>query len=826
MLSPGRCTIEHSHLLALKAAGLALGLVGCGATGAPEIGSTSAAITGSPVVINEVESSGGIPGDWIELYNASPATVDLSGWELLDNDNTHPPYVVPTGTLIVSGGLLVVDEAQLGFGLGASDSVRLFDPGGTLVDSFVWTAHAATTYGRCADGSGSFVTTVSGKTKGAANDCPIKLNEVESSGGIPGDWVELFNAGPSPVDVSGYKFLDNDDTHVPYVIPAGTTLPAGAYMTLEEAQFGFGLGSADSARIFDAQGGLLESFSWTAHAAVTYGRCPNGTGAFASSSVSTKAAANSCGTTPPLSSWPGADLVHTVDGVSVFGGNLSDLVYQPAAGASANVLWGVRNGPSTLFRLVDNGSIWTPDANNGWSAGKTLRYPNGLGSPDAEGVTRAELSSAMYVATERDNDHGTVNRYSLLRFDTDQSGAELTATHEWNLTADLPAVGTNLGPEGLTWVPDRFLVINRFFDEASGHTYTPSTYPGHGTGLFFVNLESNGVIYAYALDHSGSGFVRVATINSGFSVGKTVYFDRETGYLWTECGAACGNQATILTIDVTGKFQVLRQFASPSSMPNIKNEGIAIAPESQCVAGKKPWFWTDDGETSGHAIRADSIPCGRFLPDPNDIDNDGVQNAADDCPVVANADQADADGDSSGDACDACPLDAANDIDGDGVCGNADNCPTIANADQADADGDGLGDACDACPLDAANDIDGDGVCSNADNCPTIANADQADVDGDGLGDVCDADDDNDGVLDTTDACPQTAPGSVVDASGCSIADLVPCAQPRSGGMWKNHGAYVSATAHAVHQFVASGLITAAEGHAIKCAAASSSCGK
>lgn len=126
------------------------------------------------VRINEVESNGGTPGDWVELFNAGATTVDLSGYVFRDNNNAAG-YVLPSGTTIAANGYLVLEEAQFGFGLGGGDAARLFAPDGTtLIDSYVWTAHASTTYGRCVNGSGAFTTTTA-PTKGAANARPGEI---------------------------------------------------------------------------------------------------------------------------------------------------------------------------------------------------------------------------------------------------------------------------------------------------------------------------------------------------------------------------------------------------------------------------------------------------------------------------------------------------------------------------------------------------------------------------------------------------------------------------------------------------------------------------
>lgn len=452
----------------------------------------------------------------------------------------------------------------------------------------------------------------------AASD--VKINEVESNGGTPGDWIELYNAGSTPVDISGFKVLDNDNTHIPATIPPGTSLAPGGFYIVEESALGFGLGGADSARLFAADGvTIIDSYSWTAHAASTYGRCPDGSGSF-SATTSTKAAANNCGPAPTTTTipspmglaWPGGSGVAVADPANALGGNVSGLTYEGSGTAAAGTLWAARNGPGSIYRLLNVGGTWQSDTANGWGAGKGLRYPDGTGEPDAEGITMGGLSSAagLFVGAERNNAANSVSRNSILRFDANAAGATLTGTNEWNLTADLPTTGANLGIEAVTWIPDSYLTGQSFLDETTAAAYNPATYPNHGSGLFLVGLESQPSLYLYALDLTGSGFTRIATIGSGFAGVMALEFDHDLQQLWVVCDDGCtGRGSTFGVNSTTGKFAKVSTFERPTGMANLNNEGFAVAPNSECAAGVKPVFWSDDANTGGNAIRSGTVTC-------------------------------------------------------------------------------------------------------------------------------------------------------------------------------------------------------------------------
>jgi hypothetical protein len=87
------------------------------------------------------------------------------------------------------------------------------------------------------------------------------------------------------------------------------------------------------------------------------------------------------------------------------------------------------------------------------------------------------------------------------------------------------------------------------------------------------------------------------------------------------------------------------------------------------------------------------------------------------------------------------------------------------------------------------------------------------------------ADSDQDGVPDYKDRCPNTPARAIVNACGCSIDQLVPCAGPASGGMWKSHGQYLRAVVVTATDFLNAKLITRKQWVEIVTRAAWSKCG-
>lgn len=109
------------------------------------------------IVINEINYNSADdfdPGDWVELYNNSDHSIDLSDWAFFDSDETHK-FVLPQGTVLETGAYLVLVEddsafstnfpnvanfiGETGFGLsGSGEFMKLVNSDGQIVDSLTY----------------------------------------------------------------------------------------------------------------------------------------------------------------------------------------------------------------------------------------------------------------------------------------------------------------------------------------------------------------------------------------------------------------------------------------------------------------------------------------------------------------------------------------------------------------------------------------------------------------------------------------------------------------------------------------------------------------
>jgi hypothetical protein len=111
----------------------------------------------SAIVINEINYNSAADydvQDWVELVNNTGFTMDLSGWQFKDSDDSHV-FVIPEQTVLANGEFIVLAEdtaifndyfpdvdnvvGNLNFGLsGGGELIRLYNPNGDLIDQVTY----------------------------------------------------------------------------------------------------------------------------------------------------------------------------------------------------------------------------------------------------------------------------------------------------------------------------------------------------------------------------------------------------------------------------------------------------------------------------------------------------------------------------------------------------------------------------------------------------------------------------------------------------------------------------------------------------------------
>jgi len=218
----------------------------------------------SRIVINEMVHSGsqqiedrdGDNQDWIELYNKSSYTVNLSDFYLSDDEDNPEMWQLPDMT-IPPGGFIVIfasgkntsgssGELHTNFRLSSGEPVILTHKYDGIVDQITSQQSAGIledhSIGRLPDGTGSFIhLPLAGP--GEANIDPstltseVVINEImasngntmefpEGSGEYP-DWIELYNPGNVQADLRGYTISDDSNT---WTFTQSVIVPAKGYL--------------------------------------------------------------------------------------------------------------------------------------------------------------------------------------------------------------------------------------------------------------------------------------------------------------------------------------------------------------------------------------------------------------------------------------------------------------------------------------------------------------------------------------------------------------------------------------------------------------------
>ncbi|MGP8235670.1 MAG: lamin tail domain-containing protein [Limisphaerales bacterium] len=254
--------------------------------------------------------------EFVELYNSTPWFFDLSGYQIVCADMQ---YTVPTNVIIPGGGYLVVAASpasiQAVYGitnvlgpytgsLKHAETLELLDEQGRLLltvpytDTFPWpvaadgTGHsivlANPTYGE-GDPRAWDISDIRGGSPGTMESYwpspqrSVVIDEVlaHSENSAVARYVKLYNHSASAVDLSGC-ILTDDTTVNQFIIPAGTSIPAGGFLSFE-ASLGFALNPAgDTIFLINSnQTRVLDALPFAGQAdGVSYGRWPDGANDF------------------------------------------------------------------------------------------------------------------------------------------------------------------------------------------------------------------------------------------------------------------------------------------------------------------------------------------------------------------------------------------------------------------------------------------------------------------------------------------------------------------------------------------------------------------
>jgi hypothetical protein len=265
-------------------------------------------------------------GEFLELSNLGPGSIDLAGLWITDGDQLDELVSFDGGSTVVAAGelALIIDsgqtgdftiptgiavmttgDAHLGNGLSLTDPITLLEADGeSVIDTFalptnpgngVSNEKISATAGdvadnwepsSCASGSSPGVANCVSYTPIPSGTSTLVITEVMANplNESTGEYVEVYNDGSAPVDLWGLVLYDGDAWDFVRELSSGTTIvgpgeyavildvgyagqytiPAGVTtVTVDDSTLGSGLATSDEVALYEADGySVIDTFGF------------------------------------------------------------------------------------------------------------------------------------------------------------------------------------------------------------------------------------------------------------------------------------------------------------------------------------------------------------------------------------------------------------------------------------------------------------------------------------------------------------------------------------------------------------------------------------
>jgi len=459
---------------------------------------------------------------FIELYNGGTNAVNLTGHSLTDSYADLTKWTFPAGTPLLGPGqflLLWADgepsestatvlhtNFRLNPITGAVALVRLQgSPAQPAVLDYINYAQLPTgrSIGSYPDGEPKGRRTFYNVTPGQANNpefppISVLINEFMASNtktltnivnGKKDDWFELYNAGPTAVDLTGYFLSDSLTNRTQFQIPAGFVIPAGGFLlvwadeetksntngsTQLHASFKLGA-SGEELALYGPDGNLVDGFSFgTQLADVSEGRFPDGqVGPLVALEQPSPAAPNllAGGNRPPAVT-PIPNLVRAEGSLIQFKVQGTD---EP--GQQIRYSLGADAPPEAVLDEVNGDFSWTPTEIQGPGTYLFTVRATDNGTPSRTGATRVsvDVTEVNLPPAITGVVNGTVDERSTVSFRLEAEDTD-RPINSWSFAFE------GLVPPGLT------------LDANTGQVeWTPTEAQGPGTYPLHVRVTDTGI---------------------------------------------------------------------------------------------------------------------------------------------------------------------------------------------------------------------------------------------------------------------------------------------------------------------------------------------